>query len=252
MKLKIRDSGRAVVIELNHPPLNVIDFEMMDQLTEELSAAEARSEVSVILLQGAGKAFSVGVDVNVHTPDKVEDMLAKFHRVVRRLLASKKITMAVVHGHCLGGGAELTMVCDLVFTADTATWGFPEIKLGCFSPVAATALAALVGQKRAAELVLTGKTISGAEAAAIGLASRAVREARLNGVLREAVNMLAALSPAVLSITKKAIYAGDSMRFEKGLARTEKIYLKELVKTQDMQEGIAAFIEKRQPRWEGK
>ena len=76
-----------------------------------------------------------------------------------RLIASKKITIAAVHGHCLGGGAELAMVCDMVFTTESAQWGFPEIKLGCYPPVACAALAALVGQKRAAELILTGRTI---------------------------------------------------------------------------------------------
>lgn len=242
----------AVRLELNNPPLNVIDFAMMDQLVAALAVAEARPEVSVIVLRGSGKTFSVGVDVAVHTPDKVEVMLAKFHAVVRALVSSKKVTVAAVQGHCLGGGAELAMVCDMVFIADTANWGFPEVNLGCFPPVAATALAALVGQKRAAELILTGRTISGSEAAEIGLANRAVPEAELNAVVDEALNQLAVLSPAVLSVTKKAIYAWDSMHFDKGLARAEKIYLEELARTEDMQEGIAAFNEKRQPRWEGK
>ena len=85
------------------------------------------------------------------------EMLTKFHDVVRALVGTKKVTIAAVHGHCLGGGAELAMVCDIVYTADDAVWGFPEIKLGCYPPVAATALAALVGQKHAADLILTGR-----------------------------------------------------------------------------------------------
>ena len=96
--------------------------------------------MSVIVLSGEGKAFSAGVDVAAHTPDKVEEMLAKFHAVIRALVATKKVTIAAVHGHCLGGGAELAMVCDMVFTAETSQWGFPEIKLGCYPPVACTAL----------------------------------------------------------------------------------------------------------------
>ena len=96
-------------------------------------------------------------------------------------MATKKVTIAAVHGHCLGGGAELAMVCDLAFTADDAQWGFPEIKLGCYPPVACTAWLRLVGQKRAAELILTGRTINGIEAAEIGLANRAVPESQLTG-----------------------------------------------------------------------
>src|SRR5712671_3023835 len=118
-------------LTLHYPPLNVIDLAMMDELAQALAEIEARADVSTLVLNGAGKSFSVGVDVAAHTPDKVADMLAKFHAVIRSLVSSKKITIASVHGHCLGGGAELAMVCDMVYTVDTAAWGFPEIKLGC-------------------------------------------------------------------------------------------------------------------------
>ena len=148
-------------ITLRHPPLNVIDIPMMEELAQSLAEIEARPDVSAIILGGEGKAFSVGVDVAAHTPDKVEEMLTKFHSVIRALVATKKVTIAAVHGHCLGGGAELAMICDIVYTTESAQWGFPEIKLGCYPPVACTALAALVGQKRAAELILTGRTIGG-------------------------------------------------------------------------------------------
>ncbi len=161
-------------IVLRHPPLNVIDIPMMEEFAQALTEIEARSDVSVIVLSGEGAAFSAGVDVAAHTPDKVEAMLAKFHAVIRALVASKKVKIGAVQGNCLGGGAELAMVCDIVYTAASARWGFPEIKLGCYPPVACTALAALVGQKRAAELILTGRTISGGEAATIGLATRGV------------------------------------------------------------------------------
>src|ERR1700751_3564688 len=165
--------GAVARIELRNPPLNVIDIAMMEELARSLAGMEARSDISVIVLSGAGKAFSGGVDVAAHTPDKVEEMLAKFHGVIRTLVATEKVTIAAVHGHCLGGGAELAMVCDMVYTTQSAQWGFPEIKLGCYPPVACTALATLVGQKRAAELILTGRIINGKEAAEIGLASRA-------------------------------------------------------------------------------
>jgi cyclohexa-1,5-dienecarbonyl-CoA hydratase len=179
-------------------------------------------------------------------------MLARFHGVIRAVVSSRKVTIAAVHGHCLGGGAELAMVCDLVYTAENATWGFPEIKLGCYPPVAATALAALVGQKHAADLILAGRSITGIEGARIGLANRAVGEGGLEAAVQEAVQQLSKLSPAVLEITKKANYAWDSMHFDKGLARAEKIYLEELMKTEDVHEGINAFLEKRAPVWKGK
>jgi cyclohexa-1,5-dienecarbonyl-CoA hydratase len=239
-------------LTLHHPPLNVIDLAMMDELAQALADIEARDDVSTLVLSGAGKSFSVGVDVAAHTPDKVADMLAKFHTVIRSLVSSKKVTIAAVHGHCLGGGAELAMVCDLVYTVDTATWGFPEIKLGCYPPVACTALAALVGPKHAADLILTGRSIRGTEAARIGLANCDMADTELERAVKEAVQQLSILSQAALGITKKANYAWDSMHFDKGLARAEKIYLDELMKTEDVHEGINAFLEKREPVWKGK
>jgi cyclohexa-1,5-dienecarbonyl-CoA hydratase len=242
----------VVRVTLHHPPLNVIDIPMMEELTLSLAAIEARPTVSVLVLSGAGEAFSAGVDVAAHTPDKVEEMLAKFHAVIRALVAAQKVTIAAVHGHCLGGGAELAMVCDMAFTTESAQWGFPEIKLGCYPPVACTALAALVGQKRAAELILTGRTISGKEAVDIGLANRAVPENDLDAAVEECIGHLRKLSPAALALAKKASYTWDSVHFDKGLARAERVYSEDLMKTEDAQEGIRAFMEKRESKWTGK
>ncbi len=262
MRMTIETTTRARIVmeltppvtrlRLHNPPVNVIDIGMMEELAQALSDLESRSVVAVVILSGSQHAFSAGVDVAAHAPDKVEEMLAKFHEIIRKVVASRKITIAAVHGHCLGGGAELAMVCDLVYTSELATWGFPEIKLGCYPPVAAAALAALVGQKQAADLILTGRSITGKEAAAIGLANAFMPEVDLERMVQETVQHLVALSPAALSVAKKAIYAWDSIHFDKGLARAEKIYLEELMKTEDAQQGIQAFLQKRQPKWRGK
>jgi cyclohexa-1,5-dienecarbonyl-CoA hydratase len=242
----------AARITLHKPPLNVLDLPMIEQMVDALSEIESQPGISTILISGKGEHFSAGVDVAAHTLDKVESMLAKFHSVIRALVATKRVTIASVKGHCLGGGAELALVCDLVFTAEDAQWGFPEIKLGCYPPVAVTSLAALVGQKRASDLILTGRSITGIEAANIGLATHAVPGAQLTAAVEEALLRLAKLSPAALGATKRAIYVWDSMHFDKGLARAERIYLDELMKTEDAQEGIRAFMKKRQPVWKGK
>jgi cyclohexa-1,5-dienecarbonyl-CoA hydratase len=248
-RLAVEVAAPVARIKLDHGPLNVIDVPLMEGLARVLAEIESQPQVSVIVLSGAGKTFSAGVDVAAHTPDKVEEMLTKFHAVIRILVATKKVTIAAVHGHCLGGGAELAMVCDLVYTTDDARWGFPEIKLACYPPVACTALAALVGQKRAAELILTGRTITGKEAAEIGLATCAVSQNELSGAVDECLGQMIALSPTALAIAKKASYAWDSMHFDKGLARAEKIYFEDLMKTADAHEGVRAFMEKRKPKW---
>ena len=239
-------------VALANPPQNVITIAMMEDLAKALEEIEARREVAAIVLSGTGTNFSSGVDVAAHTPERVREMLTKFHTVIRALLNSSKVTIAEVRGNCLGGGAELAMVCDMVYTARDARWGFPEIKLGCFPPVAAVGLAALVGQKRAAELVLTGRQISGAEALAIGLANAAVNEQELEAAVNEALERLSKLSPASLAATKKAFYCWDAMHFDKGLARAEQVYLDELMQTADAREGITAWMEKREPKWSGK
>jgi cyclohexa-1,5-dienecarbonyl-CoA hydratase len=251
-RLVLEITPPLVRIVLRNAPLNVIDLRMMQELAETLAEIEHRPDIAVIVLSGEGRAFSAGVNVADHTADRVESMLQKFHALIRALIATKKVTIAAVHGSCLGGGAELALVCDMVYTAASSTWGFPEIKLGCFPPVACTALAALIGQKRASELILSGRTISGTDAAEIGLANHAVPDGELTPAVEDAVRELLALSPAALAVTKKACYAWDAMHFDKGLARAEKIYLEELIKTDDAHEGIRAFMEKRQAKWAGK
>lgn len=251
-RLELKVDAPVARITLLHPPLNVIDLQMMEELSAAFADIESRTDISIIVLQGSDKAFSAGVDVAAHTPDKIEGMLRMFHSAIMKLVGIKKVTVAAVRGHCLGGGAELAMVCDFVFTTENAQWGFPEIKLACFPPVAATALAALIGQKAASDLILTGRTINGSEATALGLANRAVSENELEAAVHDTIDQLSKLSSAALAVAKKAIYAWDSIHFDKGLARAEKVYLEDLSKVEDMQEGINAFLQKREATWKGK
>ncbi len=251
-RLMVSMQAPVARIILANPPVNVIDIPMMEELLVALEGVEARPEIAAVVVAGGDRAFSAGVDVGAHTPDKVRDMLVKFHSVIRALIATRKVTIAAVRGNCFGGGAELAAVCDLVFTTDTANWGFPEITLGCFPPVAAVVLSAIVGQKRAADLILTGRRISGEEAMRIGLANEAVPDDELSELVDETAERLGKLSAASLAMTKKALYTWDAMHLDKGLARAENIYLQELMKLEDAREGIAAFMEKRQPVWKGK
>jgi cyclohexa-1,5-dienecarbonyl-CoA hydratase len=239
-------------LKLTHPPLNVIDLQMMDELRQAIQTLSENRETCAVVLSGSGRGFSAGVDVAAHTPELVPSMIQKFHGILMTLVKIPQITIAQVHGTCLGGGAELAMMCDFCFTTPDAQWGFPEITLGCYPPLACAALSALVGQKRAAELIFTGCTFSGDDAAAWGIANRAISEAQMEVPVRETVERLAKLSPAALAHAKKAFYGWDSIHLDKGLARAEKIYLEELMQTEDAREGIQAWMEKRQPKWRGK
>jgi cyclohexa-1,5-dienecarbonyl-CoA hydratase len=237
-------------IELNNPPLNVIDIAMMEELRTVLEQIEQRPEISVTVFAGTERAFSSGVDIQAHAPDRVRQMLTLFHGVIRSVVASRKLTIASVRRHCLGGGAELALMCDVVYASPDSVWGFPEIKLACYPPVASVALSAVVGQKLAAEMVLTGRTLSGSEALAVGLVNGVANDPET--LVNECLQRVSQLSPAAIAIAKKAFYAWDAIHFDKGLARAEQIYFDDLMKTADAQEGIAAFLERRRPKWVGK
>jgi cyclohexa-1,5-dienecarbonyl-CoA hydratase len=251
-RLTTNREGPLARITFTHPPLNVFDLQLMDEMAQALDGLRQRAEISAVVISGSERAFSAGVDVAVHTPEQVPTMFQKFHGLILALAKFPKITIAEVRGACLGGGAELAMLCDMCFTTPDAKWGFPEITLGCYPPVACTALAALVGQKRAADLIFTGRIFSGSEAAAWGLANEALAERELQNAIQGKLDYLFKLSPAALAHAKKAFYAWDSIHLDKGLVRAEKIYIEELMQTEDAKEGIQAWLEKRRPDWRGK
>src|SRR5262249_40193852 len=223
-RLNLEVKAPLARIAFTHPPLNVFDFQMMDELTSALGEIAQRSEIVAVVVTGGERAFSAGVDVAVHSADKIHTMFQKFHGLILALTRLPKITIAEVHGACLGGGAELAMVCDMCFTTAKAKWGFPEITLGCYPPIACTALAALVGEKRAADLIFTRRTFSVAGAAEWGLANSAHSKDEIGHAIQERLDHLFKLSPAALAHAKKAFYAWDSIHLDKGLARAEKIY----------------------------
>jgi cyclohexa-1,5-dienecarbonyl-CoA hydratase len=147
---------------------------MMEELAQALAEIEAHSEISAVVLSGEGRAFSAGVDVAAHTPDQVERMLTKFHAVVRALVAARKVTIAAVQGIAWEAARNWRWFAIWYTPPRRRSGDFPRSSWACYPPVACTALAALVGQKAGAELILTGRTISGTEAGAMGLATRAV------------------------------------------------------------------------------
>jgi cyclohexa-1,5-dienecarbonyl-CoA hydratase len=241
--------GEVATLLLNRPPLNILDLEMIAALSEELDRLSAEDSVHVVLLRGAGsKTFSAGVSVHDHTPDKVEDMLSGFHDVVRKLHAFEAVTVAAVDGHCLGGGMEMAMVCDLVVASERSVFAQPEIQLGCYPPVAAALYPALLGPARTHDLLFTGRQITAAQAELWGLLARCIAgdfEAGLRQVLAEVTSK----SAAVLRLTKRAIRAGRERAFTAALEEAERIYLQDLARTHDMAEGIQSFLAKRPPVW---
>jgi cyclohexa-1,5-dienecarbonyl-CoA hydratase len=189
--------GARADVSLALPPVNVLGAASLDALARAVRAAPP---ARLVVLTGLPKAFSAGVDVAEHAPEPaaIARMLAAMRGVLEALVQTEAVTLAAVSGACLGGGAEIVAACDLVLVTEDARIGFPEIRLACFPPAAAVLLPARVGEARAAEWILSGRTLSGREAAEAGFAARAVPGARLGEETEALASRVLAAAPAAL------------------------------------------------------
>jgi len=239
-------------ITLNQPPLNIIDIPMLEEIHSALARIHSENEVKVLVIDHQGKAFSAGVSIRDHTPDKVSDMIEKFHGMFRLLHSLALPTLALVDGMALGGGCELATFCDMVIASERATFGQPEIKVGVFPPVAAVVFPHLVGRNRALELLLTGDVVDAAEAKALGLINKVFSTQEFHQKADEFIGKLTSLSAPVLKLTKRAVDRGLYANISEAITSVEELYLGELMQTEDAHEGLNAYLEKRKPTWKNK
>ncbi|MFL6292936.1 MAG: enoyl-CoA hydratase/isomerase family protein, partial [Thermoanaerobaculia bacterium] len=239
MTLLLERDGRTATVTLNRPPLNILDIPTIARLGQAISELDRDEDLQLVVIRGAGeRAFSAGVAVQDHTPELVGPMLESLHGAIRKLRDLSPVTVAAVQGHCLGGGMELALACDLVIATEDARFGQPEIELGCYPPVAAALYPSLIGPGRTLDLLLTGRTLTCEEAERMGLIARRVGD--LDEGLAKLTAEILAKSAAVTRLTKKAVRAGRDLGFSEALAESERLYLEELCPTADMAEGIAA------------
>ncbi len=238
-------------ITFRRPPLNVFNIEMMQEIGKAVAECGKQRDLAAIIFRAAKdcKAFSAGVAVEEHMPETVYQMLEAFHGIFRTLEQIAKPSIAVVDGPALGGGCELVSACDIVIASERSRFGQPEIKLGVFPPVAAILLPLVIGDKRARELILTGELIDAAQAARLGLVNHLVPVDHIEQKTTEIVSRLRDVSAAGLEFTRRALEIGRGISFDELLKRAEDMYLNELMKTMDANEGIKAFMEKRKPAW---
>ena len=242
-------AGGVARVEIDRPPLNVIDLGAALELAAVLEELAVRDDVAVIALSGRGRAFCAGVDVRDHLPDRGADMLRAFHRACLALIEAPQPSVAIVQGAALGGGCELTLCCDLVIASERATFGQPEIRLGVFPPLAAVALPRMIPAHHASDLLLTGRIVNAGEALAIGLVNRVAPEAELGPAAEAKLAELAALSPASLRLTRDVMRRARVRPTTEEIAGAERDYVERLMHTPDAVEGLTAFLEKRPPRW---
>lgn len=250
-EVRVEDRAPAAHIVLARPPLNILTTSMLTELAKSVRSAPAREGVRALVLRGEGKGFSAGVDVKEHLPDVMEPLLAAFHDALLAVLEADVPVVAAVHGPCLGGGMELAMAADLAYAADTATFGQPEIKLGVFPPFGAATYPAWLGRAHAAELLLLGESWTARQAFERGVVAGVVPAAELDATVDAVVAKLAALSPSSLRLTRKALRIGGA-RGLASLDEVESLYRDKLMRTEDAEEGLRAFLEKRPPRWRGR
>ncbi|MGH7887381.1 MAG: enoyl-CoA hydratase/isomerase family protein [Candidatus Binatia bacterium] len=248
MAITCEKKDRVLWITWDRPPLNVLDIALLRELDRLLSDCAADSTVDVVLLQGAGqRAFSAGVDIKDHTADKVPEMLEVVHGVIKKLLALPQVTIASVRGVCLGGGCEVASSCDFIVASEESTFATPEILVGCYPPVALARFSSLIGYHRAAEMILTGRRFSAREALALGLINRVFVDGEFCSGVQTLLDELLGKSGAVLRLTVQGLRELSLSGFNDALKRSEEIYCNQLLKTQDVEEGVKAFLEKRPP-----
>jgi enoyl-CoA hydratase len=249
----------TAVLTLNRPDkLNAMNRELLDAIVAALDRIELDPAIRVVVITGAGRAFSAGADIAAVQPhmragpaEAVAHFMRPGHRVTRRVESFSKPIIAAVNGLAFGGGCELVESTHIALAADTATFSKAEINIGIIPTFGGTQrLPRNVGRKVALELILTGRTFEAAEAARLGLVNRVVPAADL----REAALMLAAelatKPPATLAAALAAIHRGLDASIDDGLA-IEEMAFASIVPTRDAQEGVAAFLEKRAPRFTG-
>jgi len=250
--IRLATDGPLARLTLNHPEHNLLNEPMLRELTSGIEWAGDDENVKLILIDSACKTFSGGVDVGEYTAQRVFQMTDAFHRVFIAMLDVGKPVMVVVDGPAIGGGSELAAFGDIVVATPRARFAQPEIKIGVFPPLAATIFPQIVGPRLAMELVLTGEPISAERARDLGLISKLVPEDQLEKTVNAMIAQITAQSGAVLRMAKKAIIGGVGLSLQEGLKTSMDIFLNELYKLEDSQEGLRALVEKRKPQWKNR
>lgn len=249
LKVWLEKDGALLRLRLARPKANIIDAAMVDALHKAFSFHRQNNGVLATLLDHEGPHFSFGASVEEHLPAQCEQMLRGLHRLIGLMLDWPKPILVAIRGQCLGGGLELACGGNLLFAAPDAQLGQPELKLGVFAPAASVLLPLRIGQARAEDLLLSGRSITGQEAREWGLVNE-VSDDPCAQALQYFEKHLAGKSAAAMA---HAVHAAREPFAELAKARLEDVealYLEKLMATRDANEGLAAFIEKRQPKWE--
>lgn len=246
--IRLEVSDRVATLVLDREPLNVLNIEMMEEINDALTGLDPNA-VNLLVFRGEGKAFSAGVDVGEHMGGMAEKMIQVFHGMFRNMAGLNVPTIAAVNGAALGGGCELAVFCDMVVTSEKAKFGQPEIQVGVYPPIAALLFPRIMGRKKAMELILSGETIRAQEAKDLGLVNHVVAHEDFDAESEKFIDKFKPMSGIVMKHTRKAVLKGLADEEESVLQNIEDHYLNELMNTDDANEGLQAFLDKRKPGW---
>jgi cyclohexa-1,5-dienecarbonyl-CoA hydratase len=249
LKIWHEADGRLLRLRLNKPKANLVDAAMIAALDAALAEQLGNAQLGAVLIDAEGPHFSFGASVEEHLPAQCAAMLAGLHRLVLCMVESPVPILVAARGQCLGGGLELALAGHLIFVAPDATLGQPEMKLGVFAPAASCLLPELIGPQRAFDLLVSGRNITGAQAAAIGIAHEAAADPE-HAALAYFEEHLKPKSASSLRHAVKAARLDYVARVKDKLRAVERLYLDELMATHDAVAGLEAFIAKRSPQWQ--
>jgi cyclohexa-1,5-dienecarbonyl-CoA hydratase len=243
------DQSRAA-FRLSHPKGNIITAAMVAALSQALDSLAHGPHLKLITIEGAGPDFSFGASIPEHAPGEIDRVLPEMHALVYLLLDFPAVTAAIARGRCLGGGFELALACDFIFAERTAVFGLPEIALGVFPPAASALLPPRIGTARATSAILTGAAQSADEWSRLGLIERLSEPGAIeNDVNRWFDEHLRGRSAAALRHATAAARLSLRHHVHEVLPELERLYLSDLMRTEDAAEGIAAFLARRAPKW---
>jgi cyclohexa-1,5-dienecarbonyl-CoA hydratase len=254
IKIEYTHDNSVARIILDDGKGNVLDSIMMGELNELLNSFKEKNDLKIITFEGAGKHFSFGASVEEHTKENAPEMLKAFHQLFYTIADLAIPTLAKISGQCLGGGLELALICNFLFADKTAKLGQPEILLGVFPPPASVILPLKIGNAKAEELILTGKSLSAEEGKAIGLINEVFENKKEmeKGWDEWITNNILNKSASSLRHTIKASRITFNHLLRKMLPAVEEMYIKELMETDDANEGINSFLGKRNPTWKNR
>jgi cyclohexa-1,5-dienecarbonyl-CoA hydratase len=249
MTIRTSVEGGIARVVLDEPPLNILSQQLLGDIREELGKLEAEPNLRVVVLSAEGKHFSAGADVGEHLPPAFEQMIPEFIETIAAIDSFPLPVVAAVRGRCLGGGFEVAQAADMIVAGEGAIFGQPEIMLGVLPPAACAILPDICSAGQTAEIVFSGDSLTAQQALQAGLVLRVVPDDTVDAEALELAGKIARHSAAALRVTKKALRAGMSEGRAAALSKVGKIYVDELMQTEDAVEGLQAFLDKRKSVW---